>query len=116
MKQHFSSTTDTVRPSQDMHQSHQTRLTALTNQLKQQHAQSINELKSGYEERLIHQQKSGVESLNYKLQVESITKVRNTYVIINLCHYIEYSLFTYYDIKGIRTIADQVGGTANTAS
>lgn len=73
--QYLSSTTDTVRLFQDMHQSHQTRLTTLTNQLKQQHAQSINKLKSEYEERLIY----GEESLNFKLELECKSKVRITY-------------------------------------
>lgn len=35
-----------------MHQSHQTRLTSLTNQLNQQFAQSMDQLKSDYEDRL----------------------------------------------------------------
>lgn len=65
-----------------MHQSHQTRLTSLTNQLNQQYAQSMDQLKSDYENRLKMFSKND-HNQEFKTEIEAKKKVyRHTYIVV----------------------------------
>lgn len=58
-----------------MHQSHQTRLTSLTNQLNQQYAQGMDQLKSDYEDRLKLASKNDHNNEEFSAEMEEKKKV-----------------------------------------